>query len=213
MTSMLPLFIIIKHPETSYSHYPLWHIIYQFSSVQSLSHVWLFATPWTAAHQASHHQLPELTQTHVHRVGDAIQPSHPLSSPSPPTFSLSQHQGPFKWVSSSHQVAKVLELHFQHQSFQWILRTDWLVGSPCSPRDSQRVRHNWATELNWIKLITWTTALSNSMKLWAMPCRATQDGRVMVESSDKMWSTWKGNGKPLQYSCFENPMNSIKRQK
>ena len=86
-----------------------------------------------------HHHLPELTQIHVHRVGDAIQWSHPLSSPSPPAFNLSQHQGLFKWVSSSHQVAKVLEL--QHQSFQWIFRTDflydWLVGSPCSPRDSQ----------------------------------------------------------------------------
>ena len=56
-----------------------------------------------------HHQLPELTQTHVHWVGDAIQPSHPLSSPSPPTFNWSQHQGLFQWVSSSHQMAKVLE--------------------------------------------------------------------------------------------------------
>ena len=64
-----------------------------------------------------HHQLPELTQTQVHRVGDAIQPSHPLSSPSPPAFNLSQHQGLFKWVSSSHQVAKVLEFQLQHQSF------------------------------------------------------------------------------------------------
>ena len=63
------------------------------------------------------------------------------------------------------------------------------------------------------KLITWTTSLSNSMKLWAMPCRATQDGRVMVESSDKTWSTRERNGKPLQYSCLENPMNSMKRQK
>jgi len=67
-----------------------------------------------------HHQLPESTQTHVHWVGDAIQPSHPLSSPSLPTFNLSQHQGLFKWVSSSHQVAKVLEFQLQHQSFQWI---------------------------------------------------------------------------------------------
>ena len=59
-----------------------------------------------------HHQLLEFTQTHVHWVSDAIQPSHPLSSPSPPTFNLSQHQGLFKWVSSLHQVAKVLELQF-----------------------------------------------------------------------------------------------------
>ena len=72
------------------------------------------------------HQLPEPTQTHVHWVGDAIQPSHPLSSPSPPAINLSQHQGLFKWVSSSHQVAKVLEFQLQHQSFQWIFRTDFL---------------------------------------------------------------------------------------
>ena len=73
-----------------------------------------------------HHQLPEFTQTHVHQVGDAIQPSHPLLSPSPSALNLSQHQGLFKWVSSSHQVAKVLEFQPQHQSFQWIPRTDLL---------------------------------------------------------------------------------------
>ena len=61
-----------------------------------------------------HRKLPEFTQTHVHWVSDAIQPSHPLLSPSPPAFSLSQHQGLFKWVSSSDQVAKVLELQLQH---------------------------------------------------------------------------------------------------
>ena len=88
-----------------------------------------------------HHQHLELAQTHVRWVGDAIQPSHPLLSPSSPSFSLSQHQGLFQWVSSLHQVAQVLELQLQHQSFQWICRTDfledWLVWSPCSPRDSQ----------------------------------------------------------------------------
>ena len=73
-----------------------------------------------------HHQLLEFTQTHVHRVCDAIQPSHPLSSPSLPALSLSQHQGLFKWVSSSHHVAKVLEFQLQHQSFQWTPRTDLL---------------------------------------------------------------------------------------
>ena len=71
-----------------------------------------------------HHKLLEFTQTHVHRVGDAIQPTHPLAFPFPPTFNLSQHQGLFKWVSSSHQVDKVLEFQLQHQSFQWIFRTD-----------------------------------------------------------------------------------------
>ena len=88
-----------------------------------------------------HHQLPEFTQTHAHRVGDAIQPSHTLSFPSPPVPNPSQHQGLFQWVNSSHEVAKVLELQLQHQSFQRTPRTDLLqdglVGSPCSPRDSQ----------------------------------------------------------------------------
>ena len=78
-----------------------------------------------------HHQLPEFTQTHVHWVGDAIQPSHPLSSPSPPAFNLSWHQALFQWVSSSHQVAKVLEFQLQHQSFNGYsglisFRMDWL---------------------------------------------------------------------------------------
>ena len=81
-----------------------------------------------------HHQLPESTQIHV-------QPPHPLSSPSPPALNLSQHQGLFKWVNSSHQMAKVLEFQLQQQSFQWTPRTDLLqdglIGSPCSPRGSQ----------------------------------------------------------------------------
>ena len=88
-----------------------------------------------------HHQLPEFTQTHIHQVSDAIQPSHPLSSPSPPAFNISQHQGLFQWVSSSHEVAKVLEFQLQHHSLQRNPRADLLqnglVGSPCSPRDSQ----------------------------------------------------------------------------
>ena len=87
-----------------------------------------------------HHQLPESTQTHVHWGSDAIQPSHPLSSPSP-AFNFSQHQSLFQWVSSLHQVAKQLEFQLQYQSFQRIFRTDFLqdglVGSPWSPKDSQ----------------------------------------------------------------------------
>ena len=73
-----------------------------------------------------HHQLPEVTQTHVHQVSDAIQPSHPQSSPSPPAPNPSQHQGLFQRVNSSHKVAKVLEFQLQHQSFQWTPRTDLL---------------------------------------------------------------------------------------
>ena len=95
------------------------------------------STPGLPVHQ----QLPESTQTHVHWVGDAIQLSHLLSSPSPPALNLSQHQGLFQWVSSSHQVTKVLEFQLQHQTFQWTPRTDLLqdglLGSPCSTRDSQ----------------------------------------------------------------------------
>ena len=71
------------------------------------------------------HHLPEFAQTHVHRVGDAIQLSHLLSPPSPPALSISQHQGLFQWVESSCQVAKVLELLIYHQSFQWIFRVDF----------------------------------------------------------------------------------------
>ena len=111
----------------------------QFSSVTQV-----FPTLWDhkdcrAPGVPVHHQLPELAQTHVHWLSDAIQ--LPLSSPSLPAFNFSQHLGLFQWVSSSHQVAKVLGLQLLHQSFQWIFRTDflydWLVGSPCSPRDSQ----------------------------------------------------------------------------
>ena len=87
-----------------------------------------------------HHQLPELAQTHAHWVDDAIQPSHPLV-PFSSCLNLSQHQDLFKWVISSHQVAKVLEFQLHHQSFQWTPRADLLsnglVGSPCSPKDSE----------------------------------------------------------------------------
>ena len=104
-----------------------WESIFHLSRVTyvavvpSLSRVRLFVTPWTAARQASLSitNPPELTQTHVRWVGDAVQPSHPLSSPSPPALDPSQHQGLFRWVSSLHQVPKVLELQLQRQSFQW----------------------------------------------------------------------------------------------
>ena len=97
-----------------------------FSSVQSFSRIkkWLHVLQHDRL--PCQHQPPEFTQTHVHWVSDAIQPSHPLSSPSPPPFNLSQHQGLFKWVSSLHQMTKLLEFQLQHQSFQWTHRTDLL---------------------------------------------------------------------------------------
>ena len=73
-----------------------------------------------------HHQLPEFTQIHVHRVGDAIQPSHPLSSPSPPAPNPSKHRWLFQWVNPSHEVAKVLEFQLQHHSLQRNPRADLL---------------------------------------------------------------------------------------
>ena len=113
----------------NYSHFSLFffslHIL--SCSVQSLSRVRLFATPWTTTCQASlsitnSWSLPKPMNIEP----DAIQPSYPLSSPSPPALNLSQHQGLFKWVSSSHWVAKVLVFQLQHQSFQWTPRTDLL---------------------------------------------------------------------------------------
>ena len=108
-----------------------WYI--WFSSVQLLSRVQLFVTSWTAAHQASLYitnsqRLPKLMSI---ESGNAIQPSHPLLSLSLLALNLSQHQCLFEWVSSSHQVAKVLEFQFQHQSFQWTpglisFRMHWL---------------------------------------------------------------------------------------
>ena len=99
-----------------------------FSSVQSIHSVMSNCDPMNRNMPGLpvHHKLPELTQTHVHWVGDAIQPSHPLSSPSPPAPNPSQHHSLFQWVRSLHQVAKVLEFQFQHQSFQWTPRTDLL---------------------------------------------------------------------------------------
>ena len=98
-----------------------------------------------------HYKLLELAKTHVHWVSDAIQPSHHLLSPSPPTFKLSQHQGLFQWVNSSYQVAKVLKFQLQHQSFQWIFRTEF--------RDTRSImkvfQHHYKHQLGlpwWIRI-------------------------------------------------------------
>ena len=111
-----------------------------FNSVQSLSIVQFFVTPWTTACQASLSITNSQSLLKLMSI-KSVMPSHPLSSPFPPAFNLSQHQGLLQGVSSSHQVAKALELQLQRQSFQWIFRTDflydWLVWSPCRPRDSQ----------------------------------------------------------------------------
>ena len=119
------IFILKKSVSVLYSYIFI-------SSVQLLTSVWL-CDPMNsrAPGLPVHHQLLEFTQTHVHRVGNAIQPSRPLSSPPHLTPNPSLHQGLFQWVNSLHEVAKVLEFQFQHQSFQWTpglvsFRMDWL---------------------------------------------------------------------------------------
>ena len=102
-----------------------------------------------------HQQLQEFTQTHVHRVGDAIQTSHPLLSPSPPAPNPSKHQGLFQWVNSSHEVAKVLEFQPQHQSFQWTprlvsFRIDWLdLLAVQGTLKSLLQQHSWKASIFW----------------------------------------------------------------
>ena len=119
---------------------------FQFSSVQFSSVAQSCLTLCDSMNRSTssipvHHQLSEFTQTHIHWVSDAIQPSHPLSSPSLPALNPSQHQDLFQWVNSSHEVAKVMEFQLQHHSFRRNPRADLLqnglVGSPCSPGDSQ----------------------------------------------------------------------------
>ena len=162
-----------------------------------------------------YHQLPELAQTHVHWVGDAIQPSHPLSSHSLPDFNLSQHQGLFHWASSSYQVAKILEFQLQHQSFQWIFRTDflsnWPVWSPCSPRNSQEssptpqfktIQFSSAQ----LSLYPTYTSIHDHWKTIALT-RQTFVGKLMSLLFNMLSRLVirEGNGNPLQYSCLENP--------
>ena len=113
----------------------------QFSSVRSVLSNSLRPRESQHSRPPCPSPTPGVHSDSVHWVSDAIQPSHPLSSPSPPALNPSQHQSLFQWISSSHEVAKVLEFQLSHHSFQWTPRTDLqngLVGSPCSPRDSQQ---------------------------------------------------------------------------
>ena len=140
-----------------------------------------------------HHQLLELTKTHVDWVGDAIQPSHPLSSPSPPAFNLSQDQGLFQWVSSSHQVTKVLEFQLQHQSFQdWFPSglTGWIS---LQSKGLSRVfsnttvqKHQFGTRW-WKSRWAWSTSLS------------THTSGIHLQTQKCMQNTsWEQTGGPDQ---------------
>ena len=148
----------------------VWRIYIQFSSVAQSCPTLCDPVDCSTPGLPVHHQLLELTQTHFHWVGDAIQPSHPLSSPSPPALYLSQHQGLFKWVSSSHQVAKVLEFQLQHQYFQWIFRTDVEVEIPILwPPDAK----------NWL-----TSKEHDAEKDWR------QEEKEMTEDEMVRWHHW-----------------------
>ena len=157
-------------------------------------------------HESQHtrpHQLPEFTQTHVHRVSDAIQPSHPLSSPSPPAPNPSKHHGLFQWVNSSHEVAKVLEFQLQHQSFQWTPRTgllyNGLVGSPCSPRDFQEsspaplFKSINSLVLSFLHSPT-LTSIHNSCQI--------QGGLVLTSMKSLLWNPQ--NRLDLSYNFYHN---------
>ena len=143
-----------------------------------------------------HHRLLELTQTQVHWVDNAIQPSHPLSSLSPLTFNLSQHQGLFKWVSSSHQVAKVLEFQLQHQSFQSILRTDFFWdGQVCSNNG------NIHAIFNFYKNSVWERLLFSPFHRWGNWGTANNLCEVLVSSRTRIWT--------LSYSTPESLLSIL----
>ena len=129
----------MKKTFTMFLFYPQRLCVWSFSSVQLLSRVRLFATPWIAARQASLSITSSLSSLRFTSIESVM--SHPLSSPSPPAPNPSQHQSLFQWVNSSHEVAKVLEFQLEHHSFQRNPRAhllqNGLVGSPCSLRDSQ----------------------------------------------------------------------------
>ena len=132
-----------------------------------------------------HHQLPELAQTHVNWVGDAIQPSHPLSAPSPHAFNLSQHQSLFQWVSSSHQVARVLEFQLQHQSFQWIFGVDflpemtWALFALILPLSTTRI-------VSQLLLAQWTHGIPGSRS----PGVSSTPGPIKVRTWRRSPSRW-----------------------
>ena len=121
------------------------NIFYQFSSVAQLCPPLCDLMDCSTPGFPVHHQLPELAQTPVHWVSDAIKPSHPLLSPFPPNFNLS-HQGLVYWVSSSYQVDKIVELQFQHQCFQWIYNTDFPQDRPVWSPDCQEFIHHHSSK-------------------------------------------------------------------
>ena len=202
----------------------------QFSSVQLLSHVRLCnCMDCSKPGFPVHHQLPEFTQTHVHWVDDAIQPSHPLASPSPTAFNLFQHQGLFKWVSFSHHEAKVFEFQFLSFSFNISpskeyselisFRMDWLdILAVQGTLKSLSQHHSSKASILQCSAFFWRRQWHPTPIL--LPGKS-HGQRSLVGCSP--WGHWgsdtterlhfhfslsctgEGNGNPLQCSCLENP--------
>ena len=156
-----------------------------FSSVQSLSHVSLFSTPQTATRQASL-SITNSWSFHVHWVSDAIQPCHPLLSPSPLSLSLFQHQVLFQWISSLNQVAKVLEFQLQHQSFQWTFRTDGVTMGALNPNDLNLKSVSSVYQL--CDLVSYSTSVCLSFLIWNMKIITTLIGSTSVCLSFLIWN-------------------------
>ena len=148
--STLPTTILFLSLPCSFSSYYLLQFSSATQSCPTLSNLMDCSTPGLPVH----HQLTEFVQTHLHWMGDAIQPSHPLSSPSPPALNLSQHQGLFQWVGASHEVVTVLEL--QHQTFQWILLPYFLLMKDRTPiQEASNSSLSWPSlpfAATWINL-------------------------------------------------------------
>ena len=158
------------------------------------------------------HHLPVLAQTHVHWIGDAIQLFHPLS-PSSSAFNLSQHQGFFQWVGSSHQVAKVLKLYLQHQSFHWVFRVDflwdWLTRSPCCQRGSIIVLICILLKINNVKNIlpyAWASLVAQWWRIY-LPMQETMGRPQNNQVQAPHYWTWALESKTcnewaIGYSCW-----------
>ena len=173
-----------------------------------------------------HHQLPKLAQTHGHWVGDAIQPSHPLSSPSPPAFSLSQNQGLLEWVSSSHQVAKVLGLHSASASVLsmniqgwFFFKMDWLdLLAVQGTLESLLQQHSWKASVLWRSvffLVQLSHRYMTTGKTITLTIR-TIVGKVMsvlFNTLSRFVTAFLPRSKRLLISCLLSPFAVIWRRK
>ena len=169
-----------------------------------------------------HHQLPESTQTHVHLVGDAIQPSHPLSSPSPPAFNLSQHQGLFQWVTSSHQVARIVFSKNIHNLINWELCFIWQgifrtssLGDSISSNPERTALRRLGDEPGYIEVLQQRAGSLNIKRLWlikenqitqvqepsAFPCM----GRCKSLGSLKSFLSYASQLSGASILCFHIP--------